>query len=575
MKKSEFFIFPDEVDVANDIFANLQVNIENINKNRKNQKALVSTALACEGEIGKFFEAWAQTEEDKTSQLLSLVGKSFLRLQGDLGMGHADADFNIERSRKFLDSLPSIEEARLRYEKAASELNSSKVKLDELIREIRREGAKVEPAKLLKTYASFILHLRNTSAQFDMLLDLTYDTMWSLDYGYLKVVYESILQSRDSYLFQYEQFIEQNKTITNLQTKLEAIHEIMKTRKKQEEQKREREKSLEKDQLEREKNSKYNPLLEMLSADDLELMSILIDIAPFEKQPELLENIINIIDYFSRTMPIIKLHLSKEIALTDDQSTLLRGNSIATKLTTAYTKLITQRYVADLLRPHILRLRANPLSYEIDASKCNSKSGVDLQANLANLEQACSAIMNDIFNSLDTCPIALREISRFIQQEVTKRFPKAIHSSIGGFFFLRVICPAITSPDAYGICEGPLSSNDRRPLILVSKVIQLLANDTVMNTKDSSGGNVSKLMAHWLEKYSVELKSFYGEFVNIPSNKVHSPLCPSEQVRSVEFPKLHTYMVSTLEPVAKEMVAKKQDKLLEHYIFLLAQISTD
>jgi hypothetical protein len=45
MKKSEFFIFPDEVDVSNEIFTNLQVNIENINKNRKNQKALVSSML--------------------------------------------------------------------------------------------------------------------------------------------------------------------------------------------------------------------------------------------------------------------------------------------------------------------------------------------------------------------------------------------------------------------------------------------------------------------------------------------------------------------------------------------------
>jgi hypothetical protein len=75
--------------------------------------------------------------------------------------------------------------------------------------------------------ASFILHLRNASLQYDLFLDLTYDTMWSLDYSYLKIVYESILQSRDSYLVMYEQFIEQNKTITNLQTKLEAIHEIM------------------------------------------------------------------------------------------------------------------------------------------------------------------------------------------------------------------------------------------------------------------------------------------------------------------------------------------------------------
>jgi hypothetical protein len=52
-------------------------------------------------------------------------------------MGHADADFSIERSRKFLDAFPLVEEARTKYEKTASELNSSKVKLDEVIREVR------------------------------------------------------------------------------------------------------------------------------------------------------------------------------------------------------------------------------------------------------------------------------------------------------------------------------------------------------------------------------------------------------------------------------------------------------
>jgi hypothetical protein len=33
-------------------------------------------------------------------------------------------------------------------------------------------------------------------------------------------------------------------------------------------------------------------------------------------------------------------------------------------------------------------------------------------------------------------------------------------------------------------------------------------------------------------------------------------------------------MVSSLDLVAKEMVSKKQEKLLEHYIFLLAQIES-
>jgi hypothetical protein len=41
-KQSEFFFFPDEVDIANEILINVQPNMESINKNRKQQKSLVT-----------------------------------------------------------------------------------------------------------------------------------------------------------------------------------------------------------------------------------------------------------------------------------------------------------------------------------------------------------------------------------------------------------------------------------------------------------------------------------------------------------------------------------------------------
>ena len=48
--------------------------------------------------------------------------------------------------------------------------------------------------------------------------------------------------------------------------------------------------------------------------------------------------------------------------------------------------------------------------------------------------------------------------------------------AIGGFIFLRFICPAVVAPEAYGISKVPISTGVRRSLLLVSKIIQNIAN---------------------------------------------------------------------------------------------------
>jgi len=63
---------------------------------------------------------------------------------------------------------------------------------------------------------------------------------------------------------------------------------------------------------------------------------------------------------------------------------------------------------------------------------------------------------------------------------LVKKFPgdeKTTYTTIGAFFFLRFICPAIISPELYGLTfSTELNNQQRRYLLLITKVLQKLAN---------------------------------------------------------------------------------------------------
>jgi hypothetical protein len=41
-----------------------------------------------------------------------------------------------------------------------------------------------------------------------------------------------------------------------------------------------------------------------------------------------------------------------------------------------------------------------------------------------------------------------------LHKEVVQKFPESKYSVLSGFFFLRFICPAIVSPERYGLIDG-------------------------------------------------------------------------------------------------------------------------
>ncbi len=49
---------------------------------------------------------------------------------------------------------------------------------------------------------------------------------------------------------------------------------------------------------------------------------------------------------------------------------------------------------------------------------------------------------------------------------------------------LRFVCPAVAAPDSFKLRDAPLSKEVRRRLVLVSKLLQNLANDVLFGDKE-------------------------------------------------------------------------------------------
>lgn len=106
-----------------------------------------------------------------------------------------------------------------------------------------------------------------------------------------------------------------------------------------------------------------------------------------------------------------------------------------------------------------------------------------LQANQRNLEQYSEFLLGHITRSLANMPKKIRVLARIVHRGVHRRFPDAAAVSVGGMFFLRFVCPALVNPRSW-LAEGQVSSQGSRNLLLMTKLVQNLANGALFGRKE-------------------------------------------------------------------------------------------
>ena len=101
----------------------------------------------------------------------------------------------------------------------------------------------------------------------------------------------------------------------------------------------------------------------------------------------------------------------------------------------------------------------------------------------------------------------MKYILSFASDETLKKFDKGTELIVlGGMLFLRFICPSVVSPHLYGLSDKAPSGSSMRTLIMLSMVMQMLANQTEFSKE--KGHSLFPFNEMIIQKYRGKINDF-------------------------------------------------------------------
>ncbi|KAJ1939524.1 Ras GTPase activating protein ira2, partial [Linderina macrospora] len=227
-------------------------------------------------------------------------------------------------------------------------------------------------------------------------------------------------------------------------------------------------------------------LIDMLVHPDLKLLLAINEVCQVQDIDELGAVLTDIFESRNSIKVLLERIITVELERTDSAAELFRRNCLATRLLSYFAKIHGDTYLKSTLGPALRKLMSLPpgtLTFELNPNKMSEMA--DRDRNLKNVERLCSLVIEAIVRSVHSMPAAFRSICNMIYRVVTTRFPDAGYTAVGGFIFLRFLCPAIVAPDSHGICAQIENPEIRRGLLLCTKITHNLANDVPFGNKET------------------------------------------------------------------------------------------
>jgi hypothetical protein len=268
-----------------------------------------------------------------------------------------------------------------------------------------------------------------------------------------------------------------------------------------------------------------------LSRSDFILQMAMALTCPATEQDTLAKGLVYVSSSTGKTVEMIRTVIRAEVASCLEENTLFRSNSVASKMYKFYSRIVGIKYLYHCIARVIMELETlgrkqernlakgiTPnnkevslldVTMELDIENDFGGDNIDTDTNLLQLQLICQKILNVLIKTtLKNIPTPLRQIFIEIDQSVSRKFPgsiDAVYKGLGGLFFLRFVCPAITAPHVYGLLESPPSVTTQRQLVLITKVIQSIANMQVPGKKEQ----YMEVMGSFIETSIPRIQKFY------------------------------------------------------------------
>ncbi|CAD6227786.1 GSCOCG00006244001-RA-CDS [Cotesia congregata] len=211
---------------------------------------------------------------------------------------------------------------------------------------------------------------------------------------------------------------------------------------------------------------------------ELPIAMALANVITSNQMDELARVFVTLFDAKHLLSPLLWNMFYREVEVSDCMQTLFRGNSLGSKIMAFCFKIYGASYLQNLLEPLITPLLDDPsTSFEVDSARIDSNENIE--QNGRNLIALTKKVFDAIVSSADKFPPQLRSMCHCLYQVLSKRFPQCPQNNIGAVgtvIFLRFINPAIVSPQEMSIVNKPVPMQIKRGLMLMSKILQNIAN---------------------------------------------------------------------------------------------------
>lgn len=241
------------------------------------------------------------------------------------------------------------------------------------------------------------------------------------------------------------------------------------------------------------------------------------------------------------SVAVIQTFVDAEISRTTDTNTLFRGNSLATKMFQGLSRVIGLQYLwanlgqilTDLVEDDESDLERNNQSstdgsmktvlqhsFEIDSSRMSPEQAENISVNKYKLMLSAQSLLTAIMKSAEFIPLPLRQICTRAAGQLPEN---AKGKAVGGFIFLRFIVPAIATPHMFGLFKEPPNTLTQRKLILLSKILQNIANNVPFSGKEEFMVKLNDIMEENRDKIREFFNQLSAADVSIPEPQLDIP----------------------------------------------------